>query len=66
MEGAEGEGGRCTAQDQYRSGMVWTRTRHAFLYGDYGPWPGTIQYYTYNTEVSWMYEGIGSSLLGGI
>lgn len=39
MEDADGEGSGCTAQDQYTSGMVWTRTRRAFQYE-----PGEAQY----------------------
>lgn len=33
MEGADGEGSGCTAQEQYTSDMVWTRTRRAIQYG---------------------------------
>lgn len=57
-----GEGGRCTAQDQYWSGMVWTRTRHAFLYG-YGG-----EYYNITFTIRGFLgctKGM-SSLLGGI
>lgn len=62
MEGADGEGSGCTAQEQYTSDMVWTRTRRAIQYGPGETQDGImVQYGGFGT-----YKGSGAPCSPGI